>query len=102
MVFPSPSLTNSSHPQTKSIHVADQGLDAIRHANIFPALIAVLSSPTVGDEVLQKAMLAVCNCTAPMHKTVLHPSTGQPVKVPIDSIPRSENEDYGKWRVKGK
>lgn len=77
------------------ISVDDQGLDAIRHANIFPALVAVLSSPAVGDEVLQFAMLAVSNCTAPMHKTVFHPSTGHPVKVPIDHIPRrSENEDY--------
>jgi len=76
------------------ISVDDQGLDAIRHANIFPALIAVLTSTTACDEVLQYAMTAVRNCTAPMHKTVFHPSTGQPVKVPIDHIPRSENEDY--------
>ena len=40
-------------------------------------------------------MAAVRNCTAPMHKTVFHPSTGQPVKVPIERIPRSGNEDYG-------
>jgi hypothetical protein len=72
----------------------DQGLDAIRYANIFPSLIAVLSSTTASDEALICAMQAVRNCTAPMHKTVLHPSTGQPVKVPIDRIPRSGNEDY--------
>jgi len=74
----------------------EQALDAIRHNTLFQPLVAILSFPFASDDLLEGALVAIRNCTVPMHKTVFHPSTGQPVKVPIDQIPRprSGNDDY--------
>jgi len=74
----------------------EKALDAIRHNNLFQPLVAILSFPFASDDLLEGALVAIKNCTTLQRKTILHPSTGQPVKVPVDQIPRarSGNEEY--------